>query len=179
MILMAGNESAASFGKRIEALALTPLLFVITLGFGWMVWSVFEWRNGRTPSYRLLRLHVVRLSDGQPIRLGRSIVRSGICCLLLLPTIVVCAIVGVCFAFGASAPDDLFSDPRRAPCETPGQGTERINGPFRGPWPLWNSLTNEGIGAGRTMPRRTRRHRVAIDEGKRPPVHTVAVGVPD
>jgi hypothetical protein len=131
MILMAGNESAASFGKRIEALALTPLLFVITLGFGWMVWSVFEWRNGRTPSYRLLRLHVVRLSDGQPIRLGRSIVRSGICCLLLLPTIVVCAIVGVCFVFGASAPDDLFSDPRRAP---------------------WDHLTNTKVTSERTEP---------------------------
>ena len=44
---------------------------------------------------------------------------------------------------------------------------------------LWDSLTNEGTDAGRTMPRRTRRHWVAIDEGKRPPDHTVAVGVPD
>jgi hypothetical protein len=115
MILMAGNEPEASFGKRLEALALTPLLCVVTLGIGWMVWSVFEWRNGRTPSYRVLRLHVVRLSDGQPIRLGRSIVRSGICCILLVPTIVVCAILGISFVFGASAPDNLFRDPRRAP----------------------------------------------------------------
>jgi hypothetical protein len=115
MILMAGNEPEASYGKRIEALALTPLLCVVTLGIGWMVWSVFEWRNGRTPSYRVLRLHVVRLSDGQPIHLGRSIVRSGICCLLLVPTIVVCAIIGISFVFGASAPDNLFRDPRRAP----------------------------------------------------------------
>jgi hypothetical protein len=115
MILMAGNEPEASFGKRLEALALTPLLCVVTLGIGWMVWCVFEWRNGRTPSYRILRLHVVRLSDGQPIGLGRSIVRSGICCLLLVPTILVCAILGISFVFGASAPDNLFRDPRRAP----------------------------------------------------------------
>jgi hypothetical protein len=115
MTLMAGNEPEASFGKRLEALALSPLLCVVTLGIGWIVWCAFEWRNGRTPSYRVLRLHVVGLSDGQPIRLGRSIVRSGICCLLLVPTIVVCAIVGISFVFGASAPDNLFRDPRRAP----------------------------------------------------------------
>jgi hypothetical protein len=115
MISMAGNEPEASYGTRIEALALTLLLCVVTLGIGWMVWSVFEWRNGRTPSYRVLRLRVVRLSDGRPIGLGRSIARSGICCLLIVPTIVVCAIIGISFVFGASAPDNLFRHPRRAP----------------------------------------------------------------
>ena len=115
MIPMAGNEPEASFGKRLTALALTPLLVVVTLGIGWIIWCAFEWRKGRTPSYRVLRLHVVRLSDGQPIGLGRSILRSGLCCLLLVPTIVVCAVIGISFTFGASAPDNLFRDPRRAP----------------------------------------------------------------
>jgi hypothetical protein len=115
MILMAGNEPEASLGKRLQALTLAPVLCVVTLGIGWMVWCVLEWRNGRTPSYRVLRLHVVRLSDGQPIGVCRSIVRSGTCCLLLVPTIVVCAIIGISFVFGASAPDNLFRDPRRAP----------------------------------------------------------------
>lgn len=115
MTSMASNEPEASFGKRLEALALCPVLCLVTLGIGWLLWCVFEWRNGRTPSYRILRLHVVRLSDGQPIRLGRSIVRSSICCLLLVPTIVVCVVIGISFAFGASAPDNLFREPRRAP----------------------------------------------------------------
>ena len=138
MILMAGNEPEASFGKRLEALALTPLLCVVTLGIGWMVWCVFEWRKGRTPSYRVLRLHVVRLSDGQPICLGRSIVRSGFCCLLLVPTIAVCAIIGISFVFGASAPDNLFRDPRRAPWDhftstkvTSEQAEPLVGGKFR------------------------------------------------
>ncbi len=112
---MAGNEPEASFAKRLEAFALAPLLCVVTLGIGWMVWCVFEWRNGRTPSYRVLKLHVVRLSDGQPIPLGRSIIRSGTCCLLLVPTVVVCAMIGISFVFGASAPENLFREPRRAP----------------------------------------------------------------
>ena len=80
---MAGRVPAASLGKRIEALALTPLLFAVTLGVGWLVWCVLEWRNGRTPSYRLLGLRVVRQSDGRPIRLVRSLARSSICCLLI------------------------------------------------------------------------------------------------
>jgi len=32
-----------------------------------------------------------------------------------VPTILVCAILGISFVFGASAPDNLFRDPRRAP----------------------------------------------------------------
>jgi hypothetical protein len=112
---MAGHQSAASLGRRIEAIALTPALFVGTLGVGWLVWSVFEWRQGRTPSYRRLGLRVVRASDGRPIHVGRSFVRFCICLVLVLPTIAVCGVIGVCFVFGASPPDDLFRHPRTAP----------------------------------------------------------------
>jgi len=115
MVSMAGRQPAASFGKRIEAFALTPLLFVATLGIGWLVWSVFEWRNGRTPSYRLLGLRVVRLSDERPIGLGKSLERGSICCLLVLPTIAICCVIGISFLLGASPPDGLLRDPRTSP----------------------------------------------------------------
>jgi hypothetical protein len=115
MISMAGRRPAASLGKRIEALALMPLLFVVTLGVGWLVWSVLEWRDGSTPSYRLLGLRVVRASDERPIRLARSLARSSICCLLVIPTVAICCVIGICFVFGASPPDDLFDHPRTAP----------------------------------------------------------------
>jgi hypothetical protein len=32
-----------------------------------------------------------------------------------VPTFVACTIIGISFVFGASAPDNLFRDPRRAP----------------------------------------------------------------
>src|ERR1019366_2868350 len=81
----------AGLGRRIEALLLTVFLLVGSLGIGWLVWSVLEWRTGSTPSYRLLRLRVVSRSDGLPIGLTRSFVRNGIfCTVLLLPTIAVC-----------------------------------------------------------------------------------------
>jgi len=127
---MAGRRSAASFGRRIQALALTPLLFVATLGIGWLVWSVFEWRNGRTPSYRLLGLRIVRLSDGRPIGLGRSLARAASCCLLVIPTIVACCLIGLCFVFGASPPDGLLRDPRTAPWDSL-TATEVVDGRVR------------------------------------------------
>jgi hypothetical protein len=112
---MAGRQPAASLGKRIEALALTLPLFVGTLGIGWLVWSVLEWRKGRTPSLRILGLRVVRRSDERPVRFARSLARTGICCLLVLPTVAVCCLIGISFVFGASAPDDLLRRPHTAP----------------------------------------------------------------
>ena len=110
------QQPAASLGRRIGALALGTVLVVGTLVVGWLVWSVFEWRQGRTPTYRLLGLRVVSRSDGQPIGLGRSFLRSGILCpLLIVPTVAVGAVVLLCFAFGASPPDGLFRQARRAP----------------------------------------------------------------
>ena len=113
---MVREAPAASLGRRIGALALGALLVAATLVVGWLVWSVFEWRHSRTPSYRLLGLRVVTQADAQPIGLGRSFLRSGVCCtVLVVPTAVIGAIVLLCFAFGASPPDGLFSQPRRAP----------------------------------------------------------------
>ena len=115
MATMAGCQPAASLGKRIEALALTALLLVVTLVIGWLIWSVFAWRKGQTPSYRLLGLRIVRLSDGRPIRLSRSLARACICCLLVIPTIAVCCVIGICFTLGASPPGGLLRRPRIAP----------------------------------------------------------------
>jgi hypothetical protein len=114
--MMVAADRGASLGRRIGALGLTVLLLAGTLVVGWLVWSVVEWRHGRTPSYRVLGLRVVRLSDARPIGLGRSLLRSGICCpLLVVPTVLIGGLVGFCFAMGASPPDGLLRQPRSAP----------------------------------------------------------------
>jgi hypothetical protein len=115
VVSMAANKAVAGLKKRLEALALAPLLLVVTLGVGWLVWCVLEWPGGRTPSYRVLGLRVVRTADDQPIGLLRSFARSSLCLVLVVPTIVVCCVIGISFVFGASAPDDLFRQPRPAP----------------------------------------------------------------
>lgn len=109
----------ASFGTRIKALLLTLCLVVATLGVGWLLWSIAEWRQGRTVSYRLLGLRVVRRSDGTPVGLGRSIMRNAVLCTILLPpTMLLCVVIAIAFVMGASPPDDLFSKPRATPWDS-------------------------------------------------------------
>jgi hypothetical protein len=116
VVLPPRASPSASTAARLEALGLTFVLFVCTLGVGWLIWSVVEWRKGRTASFRLRGLRVVRQSDGRPIGLCRSIVRNAICCtVLLVPTIIVCAVVALAFVMGASPPDGLMRQARRAP----------------------------------------------------------------
>jgi hypothetical protein len=101
---------------RIKALLITFGLVVATLGVGWLLWSSVEWRHGRTASFRLTGLRVVRRSDGTPIGLGRSLVRNVLLCtLLLVPTMLACVVIAFAFVMGASPPNDLFSKPRNAP----------------------------------------------------------------
>jgi hypothetical protein len=107
---------AASFGVRIKALLLTFCLVLATLGVGWLIWSVLEWRRGSTASFRLTGLRVVRQSDGTPIGLVRSLVRNAVLCTaLLVPTALACVVIALAFVMGASPPNDLFSKPRLAP----------------------------------------------------------------
>jgi RDD family len=107
---------AASVSTRLRAFLLTCCLFVVTLGVGWMVWTAIEWRHGRTASYRVTGLRVVRRGGNRPIGLGRSLLRNAVCCtLLVIPTIVACVLLGVVFVMGASPPDDLLTKARSAP----------------------------------------------------------------
>lgn len=110
------SAPAANFVARVKALVLTLALVAATLVVGWMVWSVVEWRHGRTVSFRLTELRVVRRSTGQPIGLCRSLVRNALCCtLLLVPTILACTVIAFAFVMGASPPEDLLRKPRNAP----------------------------------------------------------------
>jgi RDD family len=106
---------AASVGTRSKALLLTPLLIVVTLGVGWLVWSVVEWSGGRNPSYRRTGLRVVRKSNGKPIGLVRSVLREICCALLLIPTLVACCFIALSFAMGASPPEGVLGQSARAP----------------------------------------------------------------
>jgi hypothetical protein len=106
----------ASFGRRAESLLLTVGLIIVTLGVGWLAWSVVEWRHGRTASFRITGLRVVRRSTGRPVGICRSVVRNALfCTLLLFPTVLVCAFLAFVFVMGASPPADVLSRPRAAP----------------------------------------------------------------
>lgn len=105
----------ARVGTRIKALLLTPVLIVVTLGVGWLVWSIVEWCSGRNPSYRLTKLRVVRTSDGKAIGLGRAALREVCCALLLVPMMIACLFIGLSFAMGASPPEGVLGQTSRSP----------------------------------------------------------------
>jgi uncharacterized RDD family membrane protein YckC len=46
----------ASRARVAAALILALLLFSVTLGIGYIAWSLFEWGQGRTPAQRILGL---------------------------------------------------------------------------------------------------------------------------
>ena len=46
----------ASRARVAASLILALLLFGVTLGIGYIAWSVFEWGRGRTPAQRILGL---------------------------------------------------------------------------------------------------------------------------
>jgi len=56
----------AGLGRRLAGFALELALCAVTLGIGWLGWSAFEWRLGRTPAKRLLRMTVVDAATGEP-----------------------------------------------------------------------------------------------------------------
>lgn len=116
---------SASTGIRLHALALTVGLIVVTLGVGWLIWSLFEWRQSSTPSYRLTGLRLVRQSDGSSAGPMRVFFREICCLVLILPTIVACCAVGITFVMGASPPDDLVRASRRTPWDVL-SGTEVV-----------------------------------------------------
>lgn len=119
------GATPASTGIRLHALALTVGLIIVTLGVGWLIWSLVEWRRSSTPSYRLTGLRLVRQSDGTSAGPVRVFFREVCCLVLIVPTIVACCALGITYVMGASPPDDLVSASRHAPWDVL-SGTEVV-----------------------------------------------------
>jgi hypothetical protein len=62
--------------RRLLTFLLDLGLFVVTLGVGWIAWSVAEGRRSRTPAMRLLGQQVVGVRTGRPATGGRMAVRQ-------------------------------------------------------------------------------------------------------
>ncbi len=49
----------ASIRHRLGGYFLDLALALITLGIGWVIWSLVVWRNGQTPAKQILKMRVV------------------------------------------------------------------------------------------------------------------------
>lgn len=73
---MSSEVLLAQPSRRLVGFLLDLLLFIVTLGIGWIVWSVFEARRSRTPGMRLMGESVVGVRSGEPVGGGRMAVRQ-------------------------------------------------------------------------------------------------------
>jgi uncharacterized RDD family membrane protein YckC len=65
-----------SIGGRFGAFLLDVVLCLVTLGIGYLIWTVVVWSSGQTPAKRLLGHVVVDASTGVPFDWGRMALRQ-------------------------------------------------------------------------------------------------------
>jgi len=68
----------ASPWARLGSYLLEALLFVITLGIGWIIWALTIGGIGQTPAKNVLGLRVIRADSLQPVGLGRMFWMRGL-----------------------------------------------------------------------------------------------------
>lgn len=71
-----GRPQGAEPWSRLAAALLDALLFLVTLGVGWLIWSWKVWERGTTPAKSLLHQHVVVAKTGYPANRDRMLVRQ-------------------------------------------------------------------------------------------------------
>ena len=76
-------------GVRLGALLLDSLLFVVTCGIGWLIWSIILWQQSTSPAKKMLNLKIVDINTGAPASMVQMLLREG------LGKIVLSAITGI------------------------------------------------------------------------------------
>ena len=66
----------ASVGRVVAAYALAVLLFIVTLGVGYLAWSVVTWGQGQTPAQRILGLRCWRPETDHVANRGQMALRQ-------------------------------------------------------------------------------------------------------
>jgi hypothetical protein len=62
----------ASSQHRIAAMLLDSVLFFLTVGIGWFIWSLFTWKNGQTPAKKILKIRVFSVKSNLPVTWGHA-----------------------------------------------------------------------------------------------------------
>ena len=66
-----------SVGRVIAAYLTAVLLFILTLGVGYVIWSLVTWDYGQTPGQRLFSLRCWKPETGLPASRGQMALRQG------------------------------------------------------------------------------------------------------
>jgi uncharacterized RDD family membrane protein YckC len=68
------DSGYSSVRRRFYAYVLDCILSVLTLGIGWIIWSLLAWRRGQSPAKQLMGMYVVH--DGRPASWKRMAARE-------------------------------------------------------------------------------------------------------
>lgn len=63
-------------GARLGAFLMDALLSVVTLGIGWLIWSLIVWQKGTTPGHQVLKQKIVDEKTGETFSWGRMALRE-------------------------------------------------------------------------------------------------------
>ena len=80
---MAAGIRTTSARRRLLGFVLDIVLFVVTLGIGYLVWALIVFRGGRSPAKQLLGMRVIKLKDDRPSGWWRMVGREFAKALLL------------------------------------------------------------------------------------------------
>ncbi len=92
---MAGTPELSSVGKRFGAYIVELLLFLVTLGIGWLIWTLIILGRGQTPAKQVLNMRIVDMNTGQVDGYGKMFVRE-----FLLKGVAMSIVVSVTFGLG-------------------------------------------------------------------------------
>lgn len=63
-------------GARLGAFLLETLLMIVTLGIGWLIWSVFLLNQATSPAKKMLGLQIVDSNTGVPATIQQMLLRE-------------------------------------------------------------------------------------------------------
>jgi uncharacterized RDD family membrane protein YckC len=66
----------AGQGRRIAAGFLSPVLFLVTLGIGWLIWGLVVWGRGQTPALQVLGMRCWRPGEDRVAGWGWMALRN-------------------------------------------------------------------------------------------------------
>jgi uncharacterized RDD family membrane protein YckC len=72
------NFRYASFQHRLGAIVLDAVLMVLTLGIGWIIWSMIVWSEGQTPAKKILKLRTLNYTNARSAGWGHMAIREGL-----------------------------------------------------------------------------------------------------
>ena len=71
-----GAVTPCGNGQRLGATLLDGLLFVVTLGIGWLIWQIVLLSKSTSPAKKMLGLRIVDIKTGAPATMQQMLLRE-------------------------------------------------------------------------------------------------------